>query len=140
MRILGGGVPGLILQLNPELISDQKMSFSASVFRPGGGNKTQHTCLQRQKLVIISEISANEKTSNSHIALSFFSLPIWTETTNTVEPRLTTTAFIRPPRYHGHILSNQKYKTLTHFIILKTPLMRPPRYYDQDFMAQRWSY
>ena len=26
------------------------------------------------------------------------------------------------------------------FIILKTPLMRPPRYYDQDFMAQRWSH
>ena len=54
----------------------------------------------------------------------------------TVEPRLTTPRFIRPPRYYGHILSNQKYKTLTHFIIVKTPLMRPPRYYDQDFMAQ----
>ena len=26
----------------------------------------------------------------------------------TVEPRLTTTPFIRPPRYYGHILSNQK--------------------------------
>ena len=25
----------------------------------------------------------------------------------TVEPRLTTTPFIRPPRYYGHILSNQ---------------------------------
>ena len=25
----------------------------------------------------------------------------------TVEPRLTTTQFIRPPRYYGHILSNQ---------------------------------
>ena len=62
------------------------------------------------------------------------------ELESTVEPRLTTTPFIRPPRYYGHILSNQKYKTLTHFIILKTPLMRPPRYYDQDFMAQRWSY
>ena len=24
----------------------------------------------------------------------------------TVEPRLTTTPFIRPPRYYGHILSN----------------------------------
>ena len=30
------------------------------------------------------------------------------------------------PRYYGHILSNQP---LSHFIILKTPLMRPPRYY-----------
>ena len=28
-------------------------------------------------------------------------------TLNTVEPRLTTTPFIRPPRYYGHILSNQ---------------------------------
>ena len=26
---------------------------------------------------------------------------------NTVEPRLTTTSFMRPPRYYGHILSNQ---------------------------------
>ena len=26
---------------------------------------------------------------------------------STVEPRLTTTPFIRPPRYYGHILSNQ---------------------------------
>ena len=25
----------------------------------------------------------------------------------TVEPRLTTTPFVRPPRYYGHILSNQ---------------------------------
>ena len=25
----------------------------------------------------------------------------------TVEPRLTTTLFIRPPRYYSHILSNQ---------------------------------
>ena len=25
----------------------------------------------------------------------------------TVEPRLTTTSFIRPPRYYSHILSNQ---------------------------------
>ena len=26
---------------------------------------------------------------------------------STVEPRLTTSPFIRPPRYYGHILSNQ---------------------------------
>ena len=26
---------------------------------------------------------------------------------NTVEPRLTTIPFIRPPRYYGYILSNQ---------------------------------
>ena len=59
---------------------------------------------------------------------------------HTVEPRLTTTQFIRPPRYYGHILSNQTLKPLTQFIILKTLLMRPPRYYNQDFMAQRWSH
>ena len=58
----------------------------------------------------------------------------------TVEPLLTTTLFIRPPRYYGHILSNQMLKPLSHFIILTTPLIRPPRYYDQDFMAQRWSH
>ena len=50
-----------------------------------------------------------------------------------MEPCLTTTPFIRPPRYYGHILSNQKYKTLTHFIILKTPLMRPPRFLQPGF-------
>ena len=27
---------------NPGPISDQKMSFSSPVFRPGGGHKTQH--------------------------------------------------------------------------------------------------
>ena len=58
----------------------------------------------------------------------------------TVEPLLTTTLFIRPPRYYGHILSNQMLKPLSHFIILTTPLIQPPRYYDQDFMAQRWSH
>ena len=62
------------------------------------------------------------------------------ETLHTVEPRLTTTPFIRPSRYYGHIFSNQTKQPLSHFIILKTPLMRPPRYYDQDFMAQRWSH
>ena len=30
-----------------------------------------------------------------------------TDLVTTVEPRLTTTPFIRPPRYYGHILSNQ---------------------------------
>ena len=29
------------------------------------------------------------------------------EDTGTVEPRLTTTPFLRPPRYYGHILPNQ---------------------------------
>ena len=36
-----------------------------------------------------------------------------------------TTIFFRPKRRN-------------HLIILKTPLMRPPRYYNQDVMAQRW--
>ena len=30
--------------------------------------------------------------------------------------------------------------TQSHFVILKTPLMWPPCYYDQDFMAQWWLY
>ena len=40
----------------------------------------------------------------------------------------------------SHSLSTQTWKSPSHFIILKTSSMRPPRYYDQDFMAQRWSH
>ena len=55
---------------------------------------------------------------------------------------------LRPPRLYDHLLpqltshslSTQTWKSPSHFIILKTSLMRPPRYYDQDFMAQRWSH
>ena len=44
---------------------------------------------------------------------------------NTVEPRLTATSLIRPPRYYGHfILSRQNIHT---FSFNKTPFMRPPR-------------
>ena len=49
-------------------------------------------------------------------------------------PVYKTTSLLRPYSFKPNV------KTLSHFIILKTPLMRPPRYYDQDFMAQRWSY
>ena len=36
---------------------------------------------------------------------SYAKLP--SEFGSTVEPRLTTTPFLRPPRYYGHILSTQ---------------------------------
>ena len=43
----------------------------------------------------------------------------------TVEPRLTATSLIRPPRYYGHFFwSRQNGHT---FSYNKTPLMRPPR-------------
>ena len=29
---------------------------------------------------------------------------------------------------------------ISHFSILKSRLMRPPGYYDQDFMTQQWSH
>ena len=29
---------------------------------------------------------------------------------------------------------------ISHFSILKSRLMRPPSFYDQDFMAQQWSH
>ena len=61
----------------------------------------------------------------------------------TEEPRLATTPFIRPPLASAHLpysLSTQSWKFPSHFIVLKTSLMRPPRYHDQDFMAQRWSH
>ena len=55
---------------------------------------------------------------------------------------------LRPPRLYDHLLpqltshslSTQTWKSPSHFIILKTSSMRPPRYHDQDFMAQRWSH
>ena len=55
---------------------------------------------------------------------------------------------LRPPRFYEHLLSQltshslstQTWKSPSHFIILKTSLMGPPWYYDQDFMAQRWSH
>ena len=55
---------------------------------------------------------------------------------------------LRPPRLYDHLLpqltshslSTQTWKSPSHFIILKTSLMRPPRYHDQDFMVQRWSH
>ena len=47
----------------------------------------------------------------------------------TVEPYLTTTPFMRPPCYYDHNFLAQQ----SNFIILKTKLMWPPRYYDQEF-------
>ena len=55
---------------------------------------------------------------------------------------------LRPPRLYDHLLpqlsshslSTQTWKSPSHFIILKTSLTRPPRYYDLDFMAQCWSH
>ena len=47
---------------------------------------------------------------------------------STVEPRLTTTPLIRPPRYCDHFFMP---RTKAHsFSYLKIPLIRPPRYYD----------
>ena len=48
---------------------------------------------------------------------------------STVEPRLTTTSLIRPPRYYDHFfLARQNAHT---FSYKNTPLMRPPRLCDQ---------
>ena len=47
----------------------------------------------------------------------------------TVEPRLTTTSLIRPPRYYDHFfLARQNVHT---FSYKNTPLMRAPRLCDQ---------
>ena len=56
-----------------------------------------------------------------HYSIGEFSL-VWYIT---VEPRLTTTSLIRPPRYYDHFfLSRRNAQTFPH---KKTPLMRPPR-------------
>ena len=55
----------------------------------------------------------------------------------TMEPHLTNT------RFYDHLVITtiffrpKRKKSVSHFIILKTPIMLPPRHYDQDFMAQR---
>ena len=49
----------------------------------------------------------------------------------TVEPRLTTTPFIRPPRYYGHILSNQTIDSVYYIedpVNATTSLLRPGFY------------
>ena len=58
----------------------------------------------------------------------------------TEELHLATTTFIRPLLHYYHSLPMQTWKSPSHFIILKTSVMRSPRYYDQDFMAKRWSH
>ena len=46
----------------------------------------------------------------------------------TEEPCLATTPFIQPPCLTSRSLSTQTWKSSSHFIILKTSSMRPPRY------------
>ena len=75
--ILGGGVPPS--SPNPDPISDQKMSFSTSVFRPGGGHKTQQHKTEIMSSLLRLKPQQKEflkSISNSHITLSF--LWIWT--------------------------------------------------------------
>ena len=60
---------------------------------------------------------------------------IYRETSPCDHPVYTTTFCLT-----SHSLSIQKWKSPSHFINWKTSSMRPPRYYDQDFIAQRWSH
>ena len=57
-----------------------------------------------------------------------------------VEPRLTITLFIRPPCLHEHYSFDPNVRITELFRNSGTPLMRPPRQCDLDFMAQRWSH
>ena len=77
LGILGGAVPPS--SPNPDPISDQKMPFSTSVFRPGGGHKTQQHKTEIMSLLLRLKPQQKEflkSISNSHITLSF--LWIWT--------------------------------------------------------------
>ena len=44
------------------------------------------------------------------------------------------TSLLRPYSFEPNV------KTIESFYYFEEPLMRPPRYNDQDFMAQRWSH
>ena len=58
-----------------------------------------------------------------------------------LECRLTTTLFITIKLSLLRLYSfDPSVNPQSHFFILKTPLMWPPCYYDQDFMAQWWLY
>ena len=89
IQMLGGGGGGVLLGIlggavppsspNPDPISDQKMPFSTSVFRPGGGHKTQQHKTEIMSLLLRLKPQQKEflkSISNSHITLSF--LWIWT--------------------------------------------------------------
>ena len=60
----------------------------------------------------------------------------------TEEPCLATTPFIRPPLASAHIpwSFHADVKISESFYYFEASLMRTPRHYDQDFMAQRWSH
>ena len=62
--------------------------------------------------LIWKETTLNVRLVDSHFAAQTYISPrtssgLCRSSKRTVEPRLTTTPFIRPPRYYGHILSNQ---------------------------------
>ena len=56
---------------------------------------------------------------------------------NIVDPRHTTTSLLRP----YSLDSNVEIRLILIFIFFEIhPLKRPPHYYKQDFIAQRWSH
>ena len=89
----------------------------------------------------------------SHSSIDSLRCPFFVFLPSSLIPRLLT---IRLPTYSGtpsndHLVYatasllrpyffDPNVKITESFIIMKTPLMRPPWYYDQDFMAQRWSH
>ena len=50
------------------------------------------------------------------------------------QPVYKTTSLLRPYSFKPNV------KTIDSFYYFEDPLMQPPRYYGQDFMAQRWSH
>ena len=83
LGILGGGVPPSSPHSDP--ISDQKMSFSTSVFRPGGGHKTQQHKTEIMSSLLRLKPQQKEFLkfiSNSHITLSFLWIWNWKRRTH----------------------------------------------------------
>ena len=87
--------------------------------------------------------SSNWKLSRNLKSVAILNLiQVWiiSQKWNTVEPRLTTTSLIGPPRYYDHFFVLQMNWNSSHFLSITTSLVWPPRYYDRIFAARRWSY
>ena len=81
------------------------LTSSISLLSLVAGSSTSSTKLMKEKLYLPNTCILNMRVRTS---LACPCAPRSFCDHITVESRLTTTPFIRPPRYYGHILSNQK--------------------------------
>ena len=96
-------------------------------------NQTKNSCNCRKP----NECPMDE---NCNVESVIYQAEVTTETAKETYIGLCDTAF--KLRYKNHVSSfrNERYKHSTELSTVEPRLTRTPRYYDQDFMAQRWSH